>query len=144
MTATGFSCADCGHELQDDTKNMEASASRDKLSRLMHQIERIINMLKEIDSAFVPEYVTTDNELSNMCLGPRQRSSSTKWCLCMSILRRHPKRPRLHRSLNRSFHCLMDRLLKSALMTTRRRSKSPKKRRGMRSIFQMNCLSGIL
>ncbi|KAK9451385.1 TFIIE alpha subunit-domain-containing protein [Limtongia smithiae] len=52
---SGFVCSDCGNILQEDDDSDDLRISQERLARLMSQIRRIIDTLKKIDDAFIPD-----------------------------------------------------------------------------------------
>ncbi|EEB05121.1 transcription factor TFIIE alpha subunit [Schizosaccharomyces japonicus yFS275] len=50
-----FACDDCGTELKDDEESVEMLSSQERLGRLMGQVNKIIDQLKQVDETVVPE-----------------------------------------------------------------------------------------
>ena len=54
-TARGFECDRCDAELVDDDDSVEVKSSQERLGRLMEQLKPVIDLLKKIDEAVVPQ-----------------------------------------------------------------------------------------
>ncbi|KAK6501619.1 hypothetical protein TWF481_009454 [Arthrobotrys musiformis] len=49
-----FDCSECGTQLVDDDDSAEIQESQERLGRLMHQMDKILRMLRQIDQLVVP------------------------------------------------------------------------------------------